>query len=93
MKLWLLRSVENLGQDNPWEPWYDKAFGFVVRAETEEDACKIAHENAGDEICRVFLGREISETTTPWLDAKYSTCEQLEANGSAGVVMVDFAAA
>lgn len=36
MKLWLLRPVVGLDEnDNPWWPWYDKAFGFVVRAETE----------------------------------------------------------
>ena len=36
MRLWLLRPQEGLIEgDNPWDPWYDKAFGFVVRAETE----------------------------------------------------------
>ena len=30
MRLWLLRPVEG---DSLWDPWYDKAFGFVVRAE------------------------------------------------------------
>ncbi len=50
MKLWLLRPNKNLSEnDNPWKPWYDKAFSFVVRAETEEDARKLAHKNAGSE--------------------------------------------
>jgi hypothetical protein len=50
MTLWLLRPVENLPiDDNPWDPWYDKAFGFVILAETEADARALADKNAGDE--------------------------------------------
>ena len=36
MRLWILRPIdEAAGQ---WSPWFDKAFGFVMRAETEEAA-------------------------------------------------------
>lgn len=94
MKLWILRPVKGLDKkDNPWEPWYDKTFGFAVRAETEEEARKFAHEQAGDENRGEFLGRKIADTNSPWLDAKYSTCTELLAEGEAGVVMQDFAAA
>lgn len=94
MKLWILKPVENLSQgDDPWEPWYDKAFGFVVRAETEEEARKFAHEQAGDENRGVFLGSKIADTNSPWLDAKYSTCTELTVEGEAGVVLQDFHAA
>ena len=94
MKLWLLKPVENLPQgDDPWEPWYDKAFGFVARAETEEEARKFAHEQAGDENRDVFLGGNIANTNSPWLDSKYSTCAELTAEGEAGVVLQDFHAA
>jgi hypothetical protein len=41
VRLWLLRPVESGSAF--WEPWYDKAFGFVVRAETEEDARKSSY--------------------------------------------------
>jgi len=47
MNLWLLRPSSNLPDDrakNPWIPWYDKCFGMVIRAETEEDARKLADE-------------------------------------------------
>ena len=86
MKLWLIRPVENLAQDNnnPWEPWYDKAFGFVVRADTESEARNMAHDQSGDESAR---------TRAPWLDAVYSTCAELLPEGPAGVVMQDFHAA
>ena len=94
MKLWILRSVENLPKgDDPWEPWYDKAFGFVVRAETEEEARKFAHEEAGDENRGTFLGGKTADTNSPWLEAKYSTCVELPTEGEAGVVLQDFHAA
>lgn len=91
MKLWILRPVENLPiGDNPWEPWYDKCFCFVVRSETEEEARKLAHENAGDENRGEFQGEKIADTKSPWLDAKYSTCVELTAEGDTGVVLSDF---
>ena len=94
MKLWLLRPMEGLAKnDNPWEPWYDKAFGFVVRAETEEEARRFAQADAGDEKRGTFLGEKTSDTNTPWMDAKYSTCTELLPDGAPGVVMQDFAAA
>lgn len=49
MKLWELRPINRTGEEtpmggqkpDPWDPWYDRAFGFVVRAETAEDARRI----------------------------------------------------
>ena len=94
MKVWILRPVEGLPSgDDPWDPWYDKAFGFIVRAETEEEARGFAHEDAGDENRGEFAGGKISETTTPWLDSKYTTCIPLSDQGEIGVVMRDFSAA
>lgn len=94
MKLWILRPVEGLDKkDNPWEPWYDKAFGFVIRAETEEDAREFAHSGAGDENRGEFLSTKTANTNQPWKDAKYSTCTELLPEGEAGVVMLDFATA
>ena len=88
MKLWILRPQEKL-QDNPWEPWYNKSFGFIVRAETETDARNMAHENGGEE----NLEEWENETRTPWKDAAYSTCTELMPAGKAGVVMNDFSRA
>jgi hypothetical protein len=89
MKLWLLRPIPpGLTDDDPWDPWYDKAFGFVVRAETEEQARAFAHDNAGDE------NREAkANTKEPWKNAKYSSCVELTADGDAEVVIKDFMAA
>ena len=94
MKIFELRPVENLkNNDNPWEPWYDKSFGFIVRAETEAEARKYADENAGDENRGEFLSTKTANTTSPWIDEKYSTCVELSGNGEAGMIMQDFARA
>lgn len=82
MKLWLLTANEELPKDdNPWEPWWDKTFGFVVRAETEEDAREIAAENGSDEV------RDSGKQS--WLEPKYSTCIELTASGEQGVILED----
>ena len=94
MKLWLLRPVGGLDEnDNPWGPWFDKAFGFVVRAETEAEARELAHAEAGDENRGEFLSAKTANTNQPWKEAKYSTCTELLPDGEAGVVMQDFHAA
>jgi hypothetical protein len=94
MKLWLLLPAKPLPvNDNPWEPWFDKAFGFVVRAITEEDARTVAHNEAGNENRGEFLRTKTANTKAPWLDARYSTCVELLPDGEPGLVMKDFAAA
>lgn len=75
MRLWLLRPVTG------WKPWYDSAFGFVVRAETEERARHIASTEAGD------------EGSVVWFDPAKTTCVELQAAGPEEIVLRDFAAA
>ena len=75
MKLWLLEPVENLetsGLEDPWEPWYDKVFGIIVAAYTEEQARHLAQKTGGNEV------REL-KGIRPWLDIRYSTCIELSA--------------
>lgn len=86
MKLWLLKARE---QTNAWKPWYDKAFGFVVRAETEDQARAFAQKEGGDEVRDYRAGKEVPA----WTDPNLSTCEELIAAGEPGVVLRDFAAA
>lgn len=79
MKTWILKAREDLPKDDdPWNPWYDKNFGLVVRAKTEDRARQLAQSVAADE-----------KPGSPWLDAKYSTCEQLTSKGTEGVLMID----
>jgi hypothetical protein len=88
MKLWLLLpALEVKKNDNPWHPWYNKAFGFVVRAETEQEAREFANSEAGNE------NQSTEDTKHPWLDEKYSTCFELTDDGEEGVVLRDFHAA
>ncbi len=73
--LFLLLPIKN------WEPWYDKAFGFVVRASSELHARQIASDEAGDE------GKDV------WLDAAKTRCEVIDPNGPPLVLCRDFASA
>ncbi|HDY89355.1 MAG TPA: hypothetical protein ENH82_14715 [bacterium] len=82
MKLWLLKPIDE--ESVPWNPWYDKCFGFVIRTTTEEKARKIADENHGD---------ENRDTKNPWLNPELSSCEPLTIMGSEGIVIKDFASA
>lgn len=82
MKLWLLQPKDLPPGNDPWHPWYDKAFGFVVRAETEREARDIAHDCAGDE--------NRDPRAQPWKDAAYSTCVELTIDGEAGMVLRNF---
>ena len=79
MRLFLLQAIEGC---EDFQPWYDKAFGHVVRAGNEEEARQFAAGACGNE------GREA------WLDNEKTSCEPLTANGGdAGVVLTDFKAA
>lgn len=77
MRLYLLRPVE------PWQPWYDKCFGFVVRAESDDDARLLA--SSSDE-----CGDEESEV---WKNPALTTCVEVLNDGERGVIIKDFASA
>jgi len=83
MKLWILRPIHTKG-DDPWNPWYDKSFGFVVVASSEIRARQLAHGDAGD---------ENMAAPSPWLDPKYSTCIELVPGNEEEIIMCDFASA
>ena len=85
MKLWILKAREDLPDDeNPWEPWCDTKFGFVIRAGSEARARIIAQSLAGFETHNAPL-----TSKTPWLDDKYSTCDELTAEGDEEVLLID----
>ena len=81
--LFLLKPTEDsrLRSDSPWDPWYDKAFAFVVRAADESEARELASEDCGDE------GREV------WLDSTITSCDVLDSNGPSHVICRDYASA
>ena len=87
--LWLLQPKNNLKKDdNPWDPWFDKCFGFVIRAKDEKSAREFADANAGEENRGGFL-RKRAITIHPWLDANYTICAQLIAEGKEGIIIKD----
>jgi hypothetical protein len=90
MKLWLLRPVDGLPLgDNPWEPYYDCTFGYVIRAESEDMARQLAHENGSQENNDFYGQDRKSNTTAPWLDPTYSTCVELPVDGEQAIIMAD----
>ena len=85
-KLWLLRRADGAEDidGSPWSDVYDQnfgAFGFVVRAETLEQARSLAHAQSDD------LGDDEQE---PWLSERWTTCVQLPIDGPAEVIISDF---
>jgi len=92
-RLWILRPI-HIENDDPWEPWYDKVFGFIIQAETEQRAREIAAKDAGDEKYGEKYGTYLKDDIkNPWLDSKYSSCKELVPYGSEELIMKDFHAA
>jgi hypothetical protein len=87
MKLFILRPNDSIvgktkRQGNPWDPSWDKAFGFVIRAKTQERARDMASKNSGLE--------NKAEGLNPWLDPEYSSCIELKSDGPEEEIMRDF---
>ncbi len=91
MNLWMLKPVDAATATKTYareeqqvevKRWtWDCAYGFMVRAETEEEARSLASEQCGDE------GPE------SWTDTSLSTCDVVSAaDGEAEVLMQDFLA-
>jgi hypothetical protein len=62
MKIWLLEAIDG---SEYFDPWYDKMFGIVVVAESEEKARLLAAEAKADE------GKQ------PWLSPEHTSCEEI----------------
>lgn len=77
MKLWLLeRTLGSMLQCSN----VDVANAFVIRAESEAKARKIASKYFGD------------EGANAWLDPEQSACTMLDTSGNAGVILRDYTA-
>lgn len=88
MKLWILKPINE--DKGAWDPWYDKAFGFIVSAKDETSARLLAHVGAGDENHGATYN---GPPMNPWLDPMQSTCVPLKVSKTEEVVMRDFSAA
>lgn len=76
--------AEEIGAE-PWTSWYDKAYGFIVRAPDEATARRLAQANAGAE-----RAAGDDEALGVWLDPAHTSCVPLRADGNAAVLMREF---
>lgn len=67
--IYLLRSKKEVG--------YDSFSSFLIEANSEEDARKIAQDNGGDEISYWYPGYTKHETIPYWTSDEFSTCQEL----------------
>jgi hypothetical protein len=88
MKLYILEPINrpspfipDNSERNPWDPWYNKVFGFLIRANDEIEARRIAADNSKEE------GEDA------WLNSLHSKCEELSIDGDVNLIMRDFARA
>lgn len=84
-KIWLLTPNNKPFKLDPWWRVWDRAFGFVVSAESEEKARLIADSGAGFENT-TLEGNDIK----PWLNAHYTSCVELLPGHREGMVIRDF---
>lgn len=85
MALWILSARDDLPKDTQQNPWYpptsDCVYTCVVRAETEEQARKLAAQNGGEEFIH---GAKLGDS--PWLHDQYTTCVVLTGEGEPAVL-------
>jgi hypothetical protein len=72
MKLWLIEQSAQVD--------WDEAVGFVIRAESEVEARKMASKEAGD------------EGAVTWLDIAHSNCVELNSKGEGAIILRAFKA-
>jgi len=72
MNLYVLRPIKE------WDPYYDMAWGFVIKAHSAKEARVLAQSEAGD------------EGDNAWLDSEITTCKQLQSTGKVEIVLRDF---
>lgn len=68
---------------------YDRVFGFIIRANTEEEARSFAAPESGME--DGWMSKEERQTSSVWLDASRTTCSEIASgvSGKVGVVIRD----
>ena len=70
------------GKGNPWEPWYNKLFRCVVRADSEVEARRLVSESGA-----------ANGTEHAWTDQNFKLCEELSGEGPSEIIVTDVAEA
>jgi hypothetical protein len=77
---WVLMPNEDRECDDlpdPWQPWYDKCFKMVVRAETEQEARNVAQEHGKDETSVSPVHHNVDDrirNRSVWTDSNLTEC-------------------
>lgn len=77
MKLWLLRPIVNAG--GAWRHAYGVLLAVVVRAPSEAEARRLAMLEDAESA--------VHHAGVAWLDPAVVTCEEITAEGAAGVII------
>lgn len=88
MKLWLLKPrIDRPDNPDPWSQWWCRAWGFVVRANTEKEARTIAQAGAEES-----GGLDVSceGALKPWIKKKYVDCVEVSTEGKSQVILQHF---
>ena len=82
--VWILKPKddrETTDEPDPWQPWYDKCFGMVIRAETETQARVVAQEAAKDETTISPVHHNVDKRVRDrkvWTDESLTICIPIE---------------
>ena len=85
MPVWKLTAIDPHAGD--FNADFEKAFGFVIRADTEDRARQIATEYGGCECGFVELDHHGRIGGDPWLEASQTRCECIAEDGPAEVIL------
>jgi len=79
MKLWILhrQSGRSTKLGDPWLNPYGCVYSLVIRAKDEASARKAASGQCGD------------EGSGPWMDERFTSCDELKPSGRPGVLCRD----
>ncbi len=92
------KEIDKWRNTNPWGTFpYGQMHGFVIVASTEGEAREEAHANAGEENDCAACGNYnhcgdigCNECPNPWLNPKWSTCDELTGEGKRRIIMYEY---
>jgi len=85
VKLWKLGPQKEYEVEGNFIFHRGSCWGFVIRAETEEKARKLAHKNARNEKY-AYLDRENDIKKETWIEPKYTYCKEILAEGEEEII-------
>ena len=97
MKIWqLLPSADVKESNDPWSSRYDCYYGFVIAAETEEQARQMAQaESYRTCACETQTwidqdGSDVAVERQVWTDPRFTTCVELTAGNEPRIIEASY---